>query len=251
MAQHDIARILDLPKDEVEVKGAGLNHFQWMLEVRRRSTGEDLYPLLREKDATFDPAFMPLTRRLFRAFGLYPSCSDDHLGEYVPYGWEGGEEGYDFDADELGRVEMHIGIDAVNSGRAPVPPEMYLPSGERGVAVISGILNDSGARIESGVVYNQGAIANLPPDLAVEVPVTVDAGGIHPVAVGPLPDGIARLLHMQASAQQMAVDAAVHGSRELALQALLIDPVMNSTAAAEKILDELWQYNRPWIRKCI
>ena len=56
---------------------------------------------------------------------------------------------------------------------------------------------------------------------------------------------------MQASVQQLAVEAAVHASKELALQALLIDPVINSSVAAEKILDELWEYNRPYIKPCI
>jgi alpha-galactosidase len=37
----------------------------------------------------------------------------------------------------------------------------------------------------------------------------------------------------------------------MALQALLIDPVINSAAAAEKILDELWAVNAPYIRKCV
>jgi alpha-galactosidase len=44
---------------------------------------------------------------------------------------------------------------------------------------------------------------------------------------------------------------AVHASKELAMQALLIDPVVNSATAAEKILDELWEVNKPYIRKCI
>jgi alpha-galactosidase len=69
--------------------------------------------------------------------------------------------------------------------------------------------------------------------------------------LGLLPPGIARLLALQASVQQLAVEAAVHASKELALQALLIDPVVNSASAAEKILDELWEVNRPYIRKCV
>jgi alpha-galactosidase len=251
MAQHDIAKILGMQKDQVVVKGAGLNHFQWMVEVKHKETGEDLYPILREKEKSYDPGFMPVTRRLFRAFGKYPSCSDDHLGEYIPYGWEGGEEGYDYDGDELARVDMRIRIEAINRGKDAVPAELFQPSGERGVAVISGILNNKKSTIESGVVYNQGAIQNLPADLAVEVPVMLDHQGIHPVSMGALPDGIAKLLNMQASCQQLSVDAAVHGSKELAMQALLIDPVINSSSAAEKILEELWQYNKPFIRACI
>ncbi len=78
-----------------------------------------------------------------------------------------------------------------------------------------------------------------------------DAAGIHPVSLGPLPDPIAKLLSVPASVHQLAVEAAVHGSKELALQALLIDPVVDSTAAAAKVLDELWEVNRPYIRRCI
>jgi alpha-galactosidase len=249
MGRNDVAKIMGLPPGEVEVWAAGLNHFQWLLQVRRKGSGEDLYPLLREKEKGFDSRFMPVTRRLFRAFGKYPTCSDDHLGEYVPYGWEGGEEGYDFDGDERYREELRQKIETVIRREIPIPEEMLAPSGERGVAVITGIMHDKKRLIESGIIYNQGTIPNLSPDLAVEVPVVVDGAGIHPVSLGPLPDPIAKLLSMQASVQQLSVEAAVQASRELALQTLLIDPVVNSASAAEKILDELWVFNQPYIRK--
>ena len=100
-------------------------------------------------------------------------------------------------------------------------------------------------------VADRGVTPGLPDELAVEVPLLADAAGVHPVSLGPLPDPIAKLLHVQASVQQLAVEAAVHASKELALQALLIDPVMNSTDAAVKILDELWEANRPYIRPCV
>lgn len=98
---------------------------------------------------------------------------------------------------------------------------------------------------------NNGAICNLPADAAVEVPIIVDGNGIHPISVGPLPEPIARLLMIQINVQKMAVEAALYGSKEMALQALLIDPVVNSIDAAVKILDELWEINKPYIRKCI
>lgn len=250
MSQHDMAQIMGLPEEQVDLWAAGLNHFQWVLELRDRQTGEDLYPRFKTMEKDFDPTFLPLSRKLFRAFGKYPTCSDDHLGEYLPYGYEAGEVGYNFAGDERWRKELAAAIDVVNAG-GPVPQDWFTPSGERGARVISGILHNKKEPIESGVVYNQGAIPNLPPDLAVEVPVTVDAAGIHPVSLGPLPDGIARLLYMQASVQQLAVEAAMRASRELALQALLIDPVINSASAAEKILDELWLVNKPYIRACL
>ena len=38
-----------LPPEQVEVWGAGINHFQCLLKIRDRRTGEDLYPVLRAK----------------------------------------------------------------------------------------------------------------------------------------------------------------------------------------------------------
>lgn len=250
MGQRDVAEIMGLPADDVDVWGAGLNHFQWLQAIRCRSTGQDLYPLLRQKEAGYDADFMPLSRRLFRAFGQWVTCSDDHMGEYLAYGWEGGEHGYDFEADERRRADLERVLAGILDGGQPLPEAWFAPSGERGAAIIGSVLHNQKRFIEAGVVYNQGAIPNLPPDLAVEVPVVADAAGIHPVSLGPLPDPIAKLVRMQASVQQLSVEAAVHGSKELALQALLIDPVVNSSRAAAQILDELWEINKPYIRAC-
>jgi alpha-galactosidase len=248
MGQNDVAKIMGLPPERVDVFGAGMNHFQWLLDIRDRQTGEDLYPRLREEEAVYDPDFMPLTRKLFHAFGYWPTCSDDHVGEYLAFGWEGGEEGYDFDRDERHRVELQDRIDTVLASDDPVPADMLQPSGERGVALITGIIHNKKTMLESGVIHNRGAISNLPYDCAVEVPVAVDGSGIHPVSVGDLPGALAAPLTTQAMVQKLSVQAAMHGSKELALQALLVDPVVNSVSAAEKLLDELWDANRPYIR---
>ncbi len=249
MGQNSVAKIMNLDNNKIDVLGAGLNHFQWLLEIRDKESGEDMYPLLSKEEKDFDPTFEPLSRKLFRSFGYFPSCSDDHIGEYLPFGWEGGEEGYDFEWDEENRINIINEINQVISGDKDVN-DWLQSSGERAVDVITGIMNNKRHLVESGVVYNQKAISNLPADLAVEVPIMVDATGIHPISVGKLPDGIAKLLMLQAGVQQMAVEAAINASKELALQALLIDPVVTSTKAAEKILNELWELNKPYIRKC-
>jgi alpha-galactosidase len=178
------------------------------------------------------------------------TCSDEHLGEYLAFGWEGGEKGYDFAADECRREKFGNVLDHVLGG-APVPPDWLTPSGERGAAVIGGIIHNKKRVLESGIVFNQGVVPNLPADAAVEVPVMADAAGIHPISLGPLPDPIAKLINTQVNVQQHAVEAAVHASKEIALQALLIDPVVNSASAAVKLLDELWDVNRPYIRPCV
>lgn len=251
MARDNVAQILGLPKERVDVWGAGLNHFQCLMQIRDRETGEDLYPLLREKEQGFDPAFSPLTRKLFRAFGYWLGCGDSHVGEYFAFGWEAGEDGYNFDWDEGERVKLVRMIDDVLAGKAAMPDWWSTPSGERAVSIISAILQNRKQLIESAVIFNGQAIPNLPANAAVELPVVADVAGVHPVSLGPLPDGIAKLMTVQVQVQQMAVEAAMHASKEMALQALLLDPVVNSVDAARGLLDELWEINRPYIRACL
>jgi alpha-galactosidase len=251
LARDNVAKILGLPAERVEVWGAGLNHFQCLMQIRDRETGADLYPRLRDREKDYDPSASPLTRNLFRAFGYWLGCGDGHVGEYMAFGWEAGEGGYNYDWDEGERAKTEKTIDDVLAGTAETPWWWSTASGERAVAVIAAVLHDRKQMIESGVVYNQGAIPNLPASAAVEVPVMADMTGIHPVSLGPLPDPIAKLMNVQVNVQQLAVEAAMHGSKELALQALLIDPVVNSATAARELLDELWELNRPYIRKCV
>lgn len=251
LARDNVAKILGMPAARVDVWGAGLNHFQCLTQIRDRETGEDLYPRLRELETGFDPNFSPLTRKLLRAFGYWLGCGDGHVGEYFSFGWEAGEGGYDFDWDESERAKLIRMIDEVLAGRAGMPDWWSMPSGERAVSIISAILHNRKQLVESAVVYNRQVIPNLPANAAVEVPVVADFAGIHPVSLGPLPDGVAKLMTVQVQVQQMAVEAAMHASKELALQALLIDPVVNSVDAARGLLDELWEINRPYIRNCL
>jgi len=251
MARDHVAHILGLPNEEVEVLAAGINHAQCVMQVRHRDSGEDLYPLFRRKERDFEPTYQSLSRRLVRAFDHWIGCGDSHVGEFLPYGWEAGEAGYDFKWDEDNRAAMARSIDDVVAGRKPMPEDWLTPSGERGVAIITGILHNRHRFIESAIVPNGGVIPNLPNDAAVEAPAVVDAAGVHPISLGPLPQGVSKLLRIQAAVQEMAVEAAVRASKEIALQALMIDPVVNSAAAAVHILDELWEINRPYIRACV
>jgi alpha-galactosidase len=69
----------------VDIRAAGLNHFSWILSIRDRRTGEDLYPLFRKRFFELDPSFEPLTRDVFSTFELCPVPGDTHLCEYLPW----------------------------------------------------------------------------------------------------------------------------------------------------------------------
>jgi alpha-galactosidase len=91
-------------------------------------------------------------------------------------------------------------------------------------------------------VPNRGAIENLPSDAIVEVSSLVNAYGIFPLHVGPLPEAFAAHLRRHIDVQQATVEAALSGDRRLALQAFLLDPFVSSRLSieqTEELLEEM------------
>jgi len=258
MAQNAWAHALDLPADEIDLKAAGLNHFTWVLDARRAGTGRDLYPAFREKLAQVDsheihlsPAYSfgtKLSRYLMDTYGFWPSCSDDHVGEYLSYAWEYcGLEGYDFGGADAGAERRWTHLRQQAAGTEPVDALLAYRSGERAIPIVVGVLENTHQYELAVNVPNRTCIPNLPQWAVVEIPATVDATGVHGVHVGPLPEPIAAMCRTQIAVQDRAIEAAVHGDRKAALQALLLDPVVTSTSQAENILEELLDVHRAFL----
>ncbi|MCG8478764.1 MAG: alpha-glucosidase/alpha-galactosidase, partial [Spirochaetales bacterium] len=88
-------------------------------------------------------------------------------------------------------------------------------------------------------VPNEGLIPNLPADAVVEVPGTSSGLGIRGLSMPALPEPIAELCRRELAYSSIAVDACYHGDRDLALQALLLDPTVNDVESARDVLDHL------------
>ena len=236
-----VSKILGIPREELRLRAAGLNHFTWIQDIRDLETGDDLYPLFWEKLESGERDYQPLSRLLGRVHGLYPAVGDAHAGEYIPDAWRYvGTEGYDFARYEKKVESLRRSVRAVAAGDAE-RAELWLSetSGERAVPVIVALKNDENRYEEAVNVVNRGAIPNLPDDAIVEVPAMVSAHGVQAIRVPPLPCSIAALCRLQISIQELVVRAAVSGSREAALQALVLDPVVGDTETASTVLDRL------------
>lgn len=240
--------------ERVDIKAAGLNHFTWMLDVRDRRTGEDLYPLFAERWATYDDRFEPLTRRVYRAFALFPIPGDGHLCEYLPWltdpaarPWEKyAIRLYDWDRAERMRDQGLQRIAAMGDGRLDVEPLRHLDS-EGALEVIEAIAGAGNHYHLAVNVPNRGHVTNLPTGAIVEVPAVISGDGIHGLAMGALPEGIAELCRRELTVVRLAVDAAVHGDRQAALQCLLLDPVVPDLDVAHTILTDYIQAYREYL----
>ena len=230
--------------DRVDVRAAGLNHFSWMVSLHDRRTGEDLYPLFRKRFFELDPAFEPLTRRVFDAFGLFPIPGDTHLCEYLPWvadpvtkPWEKYSlRLYDWDMNAAVREFQHARLKSMADGDMTIDSLLETDS-EGALEMIENIASAGTHYHLAANLPNAGQISNLPLRAAVETPVVVDGAGIHPVHVGALPEPVAELLRRETAVAQLCVDAAAEGSREKALQCLLLDPVITDIEVARQVLD--------------
>ncbi len=244
--EHQMQRLsgrVGVPASLLDCVSAGLNHFSWFLELRL-TNGDDAYPLLDDALGRADPGFQPLCRAMYDRFGLYPSTDDNHMGEYLAYAWEVcPEEDRGFNwidrMEESGNAKW-LRVKRIIDGEEPLDVKGRL-SGERVMHIIAGIVSNS-RHLEYQVnLPNEGQVGNLIKGAIVESPAVVDGSGVHPIQVGDLPDGLAALCNIQIMVQDLAVEAAVNGDRDLALQAVLADPVVQDLAAGRRAFEELME----------
>ncbi len=229
--------------ERADILAAGLNHFTWMLQIRDRKTGADLYPLLWERLKTFDPGFEPLTQEVARLFGVFPVPGDCHMAEYLPYShnptrgvWERYDiQMYDFDRTGKSRDEMWERVEAMGCGKMAID-SLREAHTERAEKVISAMVTNRHDYEEALNLPNEGYIPNLPEGVIVEVPAIVSAHGARGLGVGPLPEPIAELCRRQITVAELAVKAGVEGDQEAALQCLALDPMVDDPQTARGLL---------------
>lgn len=80
--------------------------------------------------------------------------------------------------------------------------------------------------------------------MVVEVPATVVDGELVPRRMEPLPTGILAMVQLQGAIHQLLVEAYVEQSKAKLLQAILLDPVVDSHNRAVAMLDEFLELQR-------
>lgn len=247
------ARLLGRELTEIDAHAAGTNHFTWFLSIRDARDGTDLMPEFSRRTMAAGAAGGPLTRLLYARLGVHPAIDDDHVGEYLPWAADViGTTGYDFEGLEERSRRAIATLEAWGAGQQSVEPLLAEPSSEamarHGAATVVGdVIARRTGRRPSFILPNTGWIDNLPADTVVEVPGLVEEGLPQGVRVGSLPEPVAALVRHELAIQDVAVAAAMEGSRDLALRALLLDPVVNSARAAEAFLEDVLRVHRTWL----
>ncbi|WP_308638033.1 alpha-glucosidase/alpha-galactosidase [Paenibacillus silvisoli] len=260
---HQIAAVLGLKKQEVDIICAGINHQTWYVSVKHNGVDKtgDLLEAFENH-----PEFQKTEKvriDMLRRFGYYSTESNGHLSEYVPW--------YRKRADEIQDwIDLGVWINGETGGYLRVctegrnwfetdfpnwmkgDPYVYSAekrSEEHGSYIIEGLETGRLYRGHFNVV-NNGVITNLPDDAIIEAPGYVDANGINMPVVGDLPLGCAAVCNVSISVQRLAVEAAVRGDDNLLRQAMMMDPLVGAVCNPKEIwqmVDEMLAAQEKWL----
>lgn len=262
-----LARFIGAPFQEVRYKVAGINHQAWFLEFKWK--GEDAYPLLRE--AVKDPKLYgdePVRIELFQQFGWFVTESSGHASEYLPYY----RKNADMIEKELSpkfknphdewlnfgrsggylrhcKIRLNNYLDEVKEQIAGTRPLPTKRSHEYGCFIMEAMETNQPVIIY-GNVLNHGLITNLPEGCAVEVPCVVDGNGIQPCYVGDLPPVLAAINRTNINVQELAVNGALLGDREMIVHACMLDPLTAAVCTMPQIramVGELFEAEKKWL----
>ena len=236
LAQRRFSRLLGRT---IECRAAGLNHLTALVAARDVTSEEDVtadlhaaVDALRDRDGeTYS-----FVRYLHDRFGIVIATSDSHAGEYYREAVEHAAP-KDFLARQV-RLRRFVddAAEAIIAGSADFDAFLRWETSEPLRPILRAAVTGDSERIASAILPNNGLVPELPADCAVEVSAVASDHGIAGDRTDDLPLAFTATLRHEVAIQQLVADAAMLGSRDAALQALLVDPVVGSSRAAEGIL---------------
>jgi len=235
-----LAETVGVSLEDVAFRTAGFNHQCFVLEFRRRSTGEDLYPRLREiVDADPEGLGRRVRVELFRRFGYFPTESSEHSSEYVPWFLPHDDqiERFRIPVDEyIRRSDENLLEWARTKAALDAGQELEIePTGELASEIVHSMLTGTEREVYVNV-RNDGLIDGLPADACVEVPARADGAGVHPIAMGVLPPPCLALNRTFVNVVELTVRAVLEERRDLVYQAAMLDPNTAATLSTSRIV---------------
>ncbi len=245
-----VCRYLGIAAEKTRYRVAGINHLSWFLNWTYE--GKNVYDMLDEKLADVDnPETLEFEIKesvrleLYRQFGYFPTESNSHDSEYLPYFRRTPElmDLYHLSPRQKVADSRKITQEWMKDEENTKGYGEIIRSDEYTTGIMEALLTDVPFRFYGNVI-NNGSITNLPQDLCVEVPCMADSQGISPVHVGALPTQLAVINRSQMNIQELAVQAVVNRDREAAFYAVALDPNVAAACSLPKIramFEELWK----------
>ena len=148
------------------------------------------------------------------------------------------------------QVEKDLLSQYADPGLVEAPADLMKRGGAYYSTVATQLLNAHYNNLGETHVVNTrhgGAVPGWPQDWVLEMPCRVDRSGVHPLPAEPLPPVCFGLLAQVKCYELLTVEAAVHGDRDVAYQALLAHPLGPQADQVQAVLDDLLNTHRKYL----
>lgn len=263
-----LAQVFETKPENITAKIAGVNHLIWVTDLYAEGKRVfDELPAITQKvlngeikvgedDTSVFADHAKVKSMLFQLYGALPAAGDRHIAEFFSHfinestNWgrdydlilTSVEDRYAMEAEAKGLIESAL------RGNVPLEPFMQEVSTEAANKIIRavtcgekyvGIMN----------LPNVGQIGNLSYDAVVETYGVIESLGANAITYGDVPAGVQNILEQHVHQQEMTVTAGMQGSREIALQVLLNDPLSSrlTIPQVQDMLEELLEANRGYL----
>jgi alpha-galactosidase len=197
------------------------------------------------------PCGHPFSWMLLRRFGGFPAPLDRHVTEFFPqfyregnyFGRTLGVDVFSFEGTIASGDQGYASMQEHAFAPDPLPADYFAHIGgehEQVIDIIDSIRRERD-KVYSANLPNTGQVPNLPLGAVIEAPAVANGMGLRAIIQPPLPNAIAGTLATRFQWVETVVEAALEGSRDKFIQALILDGAVCSLDQASALADELLQ----------
>jgi 6-phospho-beta-glucosidase len=238
-----------IPPERAELKTLGLNHLSWHRGFAL--DGEDVWPRVLEGFIA-DLKSQPQPEWDVRTIETLKMIPNYYLQYYYYTGHklEEQEKWPPSRAEEVMEIEKDLLREYADPALREAPADLMKRGGAYYSTVATQLLNAHFNDLGETHIVNvphRGAVPGWPGEWVLEMPSRVDRSGIHPLPAEPLPPACFGLLAQVKAYELLTVEAAVHGDRDAAYQALLAHPLGPSADKIQTVLDDMLSTNQAFL----
>ncbi len=235
--------------ERAELRSLGLNHLSWHRGFN--VDGEDVWPqviegyitaLKAKEDPEWDPRTIEVLRMIPNYYLQYYYHTDKKLASQ--------EEWPPSRAEEVIEIEKDLLHEYADPNLKEPPAGLMKRGGAYYSTVATQLLNahynDLG---ETHIVNtrNNRAVKEWPADWVLEMPAKISRKGVEPLPAEPLPPVCFGLIAQVKAYELLTVEAAVHGDRKAAYQALLAHPLGPKADKIQAVLEDMLETHKPYL----
>jgi 6-phospho-beta-glucosidase len=236
----------EIAPERAQLDTLGLNHLSWYRgftvdgkDVWGQVLGAYIDRLREATDPEWDPLTIEMLEMIPNSYLQYYYHTDRKLAAQEK--WPPSR------AEQVMEIEKDLLAQYAESDRVEPPEGLMKRGGAYYSTVATQILNahhnDLG-EVHIVNVPHRGAVPGWPEDWVLEMPCKIGGEGVIPLPAEPLPPACFGLLANVKSYEVLAVEAAVHGDRAAAYQALLAHPLGPTADQVQTVLADMLETNR-------